>query len=83
MEYNTEDLQKQLTTKEQDLKDFASKAQTDLNNQQNVIQELQTKLQASVKAYQQEIDRREGAVIQLRELVTPATQEVTPETTIE
>lgn len=58
-----------IKTKEQEVIAFSKAAQDEVNKRQQAIQQSQIELQNLVRSFQKEIDRREGAVEQLKALI--------------
>lgn len=73
------ELLEKIKTQEQGTIEFANSAQTEVNKRQQEIQQKNVELQNVIKAFQKEIDRREGAIDQLKALVTDEPVEDTPE----
>ena len=64
-----ESINEQIKAKTGELMAFAAECQEEVNKRQQAIQKSQQDLQALVKQFQQECDRKDGAIMQLQELV--------------
>lgn len=63
---------------EKELQIYGDAAQNDLNQQKQVIQGLNTKLQEDFKTAQKEVDRRQGAIDQLKSMIEKPAVEKAP-----
>lgn len=76
----TDEIRNTIKTKQDEVVAFSKAAQEEVNQRQQAIQQAQIELQNLVRSFQKEIDRKEGAVEQLKALIgedKPATPDTT------
>lgn len=75
------EIKAQLKVKELEAETFSKKAQEDLNQRGQVIQQANQDLQTQVRIYQSEIDKRLGAIEALKAMIGETKAEKKPRKT--